>query len=97
MCEKRYVVVGVGSIGYVVGDGAMVGLGVAVQVLLMCPIPCPPADSDFISLSVVVVCCWCVNLSLCMCVFGAFCLHGWVWWLYNVLLLVALAIGWRGT
>ena len=55
MCEKRYVVVGVGRIGSVVGDGAMVGLGEAVQVLLMCPIPRPPADSDFISLSVVVV------------------------------------------
>ena len=55
MCEKRYVVVGVGSISSVVGDDAMVGLGGAVEVLLLCPIPCPPADSDFISLSVVVV------------------------------------------
>ena len=81
MCEERYVVVGVGSIGSFVGGGAMVGLGGAVHVLLPCPIPCLPADSDFIHVSVVVVCCWCVSLSLCMCVFGAFCLHGWVWWL----------------
>ena len=70
--------VGVGSIGYVVGDGAMVGPGRVVKVLLSCPIPCLSADSDFIPVSLVVVSCWCVNLSLCICVFGAFCLQGWV-------------------
>ena len=78
VCEELYVVVGVGSIGSGMGDGAGVGPCGVVQVLLPCPIPCLFADSDFIQVSAVVVCRWCVNLSLCMCVFGAFCLQGWV-------------------
>ena len=56
VCEERYVVVGVGSIGSGMGDGARVGIGGVMQVMLPCPIPCLFADSDSIPVSAVVVC-----------------------------------------
>ena len=78
VCEERYVVDGVGSIGSDMGDGARMSPGGVVQVLLPCPIPCQFADSDSIPVSAVMGCRLCVNPRLCMYVFGAFCLHGWV-------------------
>ena len=84
---------GVRGVGSVVDDGDMVSPGRVVPVLLPWSIPCPSAYLVSTVVSVMMVSCRCVSLCMCLGVFGAFCLHGWVWWLYSVLLVMALVLG----
>ena len=79
--------------GSVVDDGTRVSIGRVAPVLLPWPIHCPSAYLVSTLVSVMIMSCRCVSLCMCLCVFGAFCLHGWVWCLCSGLLVMALVLG----